>query len=73
MDEIAMWLGYGVMVLGGLIVVLLAIAFCSALICEKTGSLYKSLHFQYDLKVLQETLRQLRAEGKIRRKEVDRG
>lgn len=68
MDEIAMWLGYGVMVLGGLLVVLLAAVLCSALINEKIGSLYKSLQFHYDLKVLQETLRHLRAEGKIRRK-----
>ncbi len=73
MNEIAMWLGYGVMALGGLFVVLLAIGLCSALINEKIRSLYKSLQFHHDLKVLQDALRQLRADGKVRGNEVDRG
>lgn len=73
MNEIAMWLGYGVMVLGGLLLILAAIGFVSALICEKVGSLYRALQSHYGLKVLRDTLSQLRAEGRIRQKECGDG
>ena len=67
-DSIALWLGYGVILAGGLFL-LSAILFivCSAIDTIANKSLNALIRI-YDLKTLRETMRQLEAEGKVSKK-----
>lgn len=72
LDSIASWLGYGVMLVGGITLVLvlvLALLIVAALFLNsKIKLLGKYLQFYWDLKTLRATMRQLEAEGKVSKK-----
>lgn len=70
MNEIAQWLGYGVMVcaaVGVLAVILFVLSYSCFVIVSKW---VKEMMRAYDLNTLRKTMRQLEAEGKVKRKEV---
>ncbi|MBC3493580.1 hypothetical protein [Pseudomonas taiwanensis] len=70
MNEIAQWLGYGVMICAGttlLALVLFALSYSCVVIVNKW---IKAMMRAYDLNTLSKTMRQLESEGKVRRKEV---
>jgi len=77
MNEIAQWIGYGVMVAcGGILVVLALILVYFALIGAIGGSMRGMkivLERAYDLNTLRKTMRQLEAEGKVKRRDVGNG
>ena len=65
LDSIALWLGYGSMIVGGLLIIaaMLFVAGCAlAAIANKS---LRALIRIYDLKTLRKTMRQLEAEGKV--------
>ena len=65
LDAIALWLGYGSMIIGGLLIIaaMLFVAGCAlAAIANKS---LRALIRIYDLKTLRKTMRQLEAEGKV--------
>lgn len=67
-DSIALWLGYGVMLVGGLFVfsaMLFVVGTALAVIANKS---LKALMRIYDMKTLRSTMRQLEAEGKVSKK-----
>jgi hypothetical protein len=69
-NEIAQWLGYGVMVcaaVGVLAVILFVLSYSCFVIVSKW---VKEMMRAYDLNTLRKTMRQLEAEGKVKRKEV---
>jgi cell division protein FtsB len=69
-NEIAQWLGYGVMVcaaIGLLAIVLFVLSYSCIVIVNKW---IKAMMRSYDLNTLRKTMRQLEAEGKVKRKEV---
>ena len=68
LDTIALWLGYGSMIVGG-VVLIAAMLFvvCCALAAHANNSL-RALIRIYDLKILRATMRQLEAEGKVSKK-----
>lgn len=68
LDQIALWLGYGVMLAGGLALLggfLLVIGIALTVIANKS---LKSLLRVYDMKTLCATMRQLESEGKVSKK-----
>lgn len=68
LDSIALWLGYGVMLAGGLALLggfLFVIGIAITVIANKS---LKSLLRVYDMKTLRATMRQLEAEGKVSKK-----
>ena len=68
LDSIALWLGYGVMVAGGMALVLVLLIVAALLLNSKIKLLGKYLQFYWDLKTLRATMRQLEAEGKMSKK-----
>ena len=73
-DSIALWLGYGVMLAGGALMVLLMLIVVALVLNAKINLLGKYLRFLWDLNTLRSTMRQLEAEGKvIRKSEVKNG
>lgn len=68
LDSIALWLGYGVMLVGGAVVVLALLIVAALLLNSKIKLLGKYLQFYWDLKTLRATMRQLEAEGKVSKK-----
>ena len=73
-DAIALWLGYGVMLAGGAVMVLLMLIVVALVLNSKINLLGKYLRFHWDLNTLRSTMRQLEAEGKvIRKSEVKNG
>lgn len=67
MNEIAQWLGYGVMVctaVGLLAVILFVLSYSCIVIVNKW---IKAMMRAYDLNTLRKTMRQLEAEGKVRK------
>jgi len=68
LDSIALWLGYGVMLVGGFTLVaglLFFVGLTMAIIANKSlGALVRV----YDMKTLRATMRQLEAEGKVSKK-----
>jgi len=69
-NGIAQWLGYGVMVCAAialLAVILFVLAYTCFVIVNKW---IKAMMRAYDLNTLRKTMRQLEAEGKVKRKEV---
>lgn len=67
-DLIALWLGYGVMLVGGALIVLLMLIAIALVLNAKINLLGKYLSFCWDLKTLRSTMRQLEAEGKVSKK-----
>lgn len=68
LDSIALWLGYGVMLVGGFTLVaglLFFVGLTMAIIANKS---LEALVRIYDLKTLRATMRQLEAEGKVSKK-----
>lgn len=73
-DAIALWLGYGVMLAGGAVMVLLMLIVVALVLNAKINLLGKYLRFHWDLNTLRSAMRQLEAEGKvIRKSEVKNG
>lgn len=64
-DSIALWLGYGVMLVGGATLVLGVLVVAGLAINAKIGLIGKYLKFHHDLKTLRATMRQLEEEGKL--------
>ena len=74
LESIALWLGYGVMLAGGALMVLLMLIVVALVLNAKINLLGKYLRFLWDLNTLRSTMRQLEAEGKvIRKSEVKNG
>lgn len=74
LESIALWLGYGVMLAGGALMVLLMLIVVAFVLNAKINLLGKYLRFLWDLNTLRSTMRQLEAEGKvIRKSEVKNG
>ena len=65
LDSIALWLGYGVMLVGGATLVLAMLVVAGLAINAKIGLIGKYLKYNHDLKTLRETMRQLEAEGVV--------
>ncbi|VVM51776.1 hypothetical protein PS663_00825 [Pseudomonas fluorescens] len=65
MDSIALWLGYGVMLVGGALVVAAMLLGISLVVSAKVILIGKYLRFHWDLKTLRTTMRQLEAEGRV--------
>ncbi|POF93211.1 hypothetical protein [Pseudomonas putida] len=70
MNEFAQWLGYGVMATAALAVIALVLFLLAYICVRSTNKGIKALMYRYDLATLRKTMRQLEAEGKVRRKEV---
>lgn len=67
-DAIALWLGYGVMLVSAVVVLaamLFVVGTAFAVIANKS---LKALMRIYDMKTLRSTMRQLEAEGKVSKK-----
>lgn len=64
-DSIALWLGYGVMMVGGGLLVAAMLLAISLALSAKVNLIGKYLRFYWDLKTLRTTMRQLEAEGKV--------
>ncbi len=67
-DSIALWLGYGVMMVGGGLLVAAMLLAVSLVLSAKVNLIGKYLRFHWDLKTLRTTMRQLEAEGKVSKK-----
>ncbi|MBM6442380.1 hypothetical protein JQF37_01900 [Pseudomonas sp. MIL9] len=68
MNDIAQWLGYGVMVAGGALIIA-AVLFFTALACVTfSNKMAKALRAGWDLKTLRDHMRQLETEGKVSKK-----
>ncbi len=67
-DSIALWLGYGVMMVGGALLVAAMLLAVSLVLSAKVELIGKYLRFYWDLKTLRTTMRQLEAEGKVSKK-----
>ena len=65
LDSIALWLGYGVMMVGGALLVVAILLAISLVLSAKVDLIGKYLRFYWDLKTLRATMRQLEAEGKV--------
>lgn len=65
LDSIALWLGYGSMLVGGSLLVLMMLMVVAVVLNAKINLLGKYLQFYWDLKTLRATMRQLEAEGKV--------
>ena len=68
LDSIALWLGFGVMLVGGALTLLLMLIAIALVLNAKINLLGKYLRFHWDLKTLRSTMRQLEAEGKVSKK-----
>lgn len=66
--SIALWLGCGVMMVGGALVVAAMLLAISLVLSAKVDLIGKYLRFYWDLKTLRATMRQLEAEGKVSKK-----
>ncbi|MGO2450900.1 hypothetical protein [Pseudomonas taetrolens] len=67
-DSIALWLGFGVMLVGGALTLLLMLIAIALVLNAKINLLGKYLRFHWDLKTLRSTMRQLEAEGRVSKK-----
>ena len=65
LESIALWLGYGVMLVGGALLVAAMLLAISLVLSAKVSLIGKYLRFYWDLKTLRTTMRQLEAEGKV--------
>lgn len=70
MNEVAQWLGYGVMAAAALALLVLVLFVLSYICVRSVNKWIKAMMYAYDLNTLRKTMRQLEAEGKVKRKEV---
>ncbi|MEK2607757.1 hypothetical protein WLF18_01365 [Pseudomonas shirazensis] len=70
MNDLAMWLGYAVMACAGIALVALVLFVLSYAAVTIVNKWIKAMMYAYDLNTLRKTMRQLEAEGKVRRKEI---
>jgi hypothetical protein len=70
MNEIAQWIGYGVMVAGAIALLALVLFVLSYICVRSVNKWIKSMMYSYDLNTLRKTMRQLEAEGKVKRKDI---
>lgn len=70
MNDIAQWIGYGVMVCAGAGLLALILFILSYICVRSVNKWIKAMLYAYDLNTLRKTMRQLESEGKVRRKEV---
>lgn len=65
LDSIALWLGYGVMIAAGAVMVLLMLVVAGLAISAKIRLIGKYLKYSHDLKTLRATMAHLEAKGKV--------
>ena len=65
MDQMAMWIGYCAMLIGGLVVVIAFLSLVAILLNSSIGLMGKYLLFRWDLETVKKVMRDLEAEGKI--------
>ena len=68
MNEIAQWIGYGVMVCSAVGVVALTLFVLSYVCVTIVNKWIKAMMRAYDLNTLRQTMRKLEAEGKVSKK-----
>ena len=68
MNEIAQWIGYGVMVCSAVGVVALILFVLSYVCVTIVNKWIKAMMRAYDLNTLRQTMRKLEAEGKVSKK-----
>ena len=68
LDSIALWLGYGVMLVGGALLVAAMLLAISLVLSAKVNLIGTYLRFHWDLKTLRNTMRTLEAGGKVSKK-----
>jgi hypothetical protein len=67
-DSIALWLGYGSMIVGGLLILAAMLFVVGCALAAIANKSLRALIRIYDLKTLRATMRQLEAEGKVSKK-----
>ena len=65
MDQVAIWIGYCAMLIGGLVVVVALLSLVAILLNSSIGLMGKYLLFRWDLEIVKKVMRDLEAEGKI--------
>ena len=68
LDTIALWLGYGSMIVGGLVLIAAMLFVVGCALAALANNSLRALIRIYDLKILRATMRQLEAEGKVSKK-----
>lgn len=68
LDSIAMWMGYGSMMVGGVALIAAMLFVGGTVIAVIANKNLAALIRIYDLKTLRATMRQLEAEGKVSKK-----
>ena len=67
-DSIALWLGYGSMIAGGILLIASMLFVGGCALAAVANKSLRALIRIYDLKTLRATMRQLEAEGKVSKK-----
>lgn len=67
-DSIALWLGYGSMIAGGILLIVSMLFVGGCALAAVANKSLRALIRIYDLKTLRATMRQLEAEGKVSKK-----
>lgn len=65
MDQVAIWIGYCAMLIGGIVVVVALLSLVAILLNSSIGLMGKYLLFRWDLETVKKVMRDLEAEGKI--------
>ena len=65
LDSIALWLGYGLMITGGIVLIAAMLFVIGTVLAVIANKSLRALIRIYDLKTLRATRRQLEAEGKV--------
>ena len=65
MDQVAIWIGYCAMLIGGIVVVVALLSLAAILLNRSIGLMGKYLLFRWDLETVKKVMRDLEAEGKI--------
>lgn len=68
MDQMAMWIGYCAMLVGGLVVVVALLSVVAILLNSSIGLMGKYLLFRWDLETVKKVMLDLEAEGKIQKR-----
>ncbi|NMY36179.1 MULTISPECIES: hypothetical protein [unclassified Pseudomonas] len=65
LESIALWLGYGLMITGGIVLIAAMLFVIGTVLAVIANKSLRALIRIYDLKTLRATMRQLEAEGKV--------
>jgi len=68
MNAIALWLGYGSMIVGGALLIAAVLFVVGCALAAVANKSLRALIRIYDLKTLRATMRQLEADGKVSKK-----